>query len=530
MTTCKKLYGAPGTGKTHMCTEIIKENLKNGIPETDILYTTYRREAASDAVIKIAKETGIKQDKLKRVVNTTHGICLSLLLKNGLVKTDVNPKFVFEEAVDIPKFNKKYGYSIKSSGTGADAVSSGNTDPFLHLYSVMRSTRTPINQVYKLGIPLLYPLSDFKQIVSDLEEWKSENGKLEFADMIDIVIKEGICPDCTVQIYDEYQDATSQMYTVSKMWADNADYVVLAGDHLQTLYPYLGANPKYFLEWDGELEVIPKSRRLTAGTWKLASSIIINNTQYKVPEIQTRAEKGNIRQMNAANLDHYFANNIPKTDTFHLVRANYMGGQIAEKLACAGIPFSGISYYSWTAAERNLFNAVQAIRTFRPLKKPEFCAIVDRYPTRYTGAPSSSSAKEEYKSKIESGERTPTMSTFSQTLIESIKSKKPLELSNIKNKLTMQKITGAMGRGWQAITKTDIDRVKILTIHGSKGMQATTNFLHTGITGAINRSMMTQSGKENEAFVWYVGVTRTIDNLIFVNYNTNSYTVEGVCA
>src|SRR5674476_847803 len=110
MTTCKKLYGAPGTGKTHMCTEIIKENLKNGIPETDILYTTYRREAANDAVIKIANETGIKQDKLKRVVNTTHGICLSLLLKNGLVKTDVNPKFVFEEAVDIPKFNKKYGY------------------------------------------------------------------------------------------------------------------------------------------------------------------------------------------------------------------------------------------------------------------------------------------------------------------------------------------------------------------------------------------------------------------------------------
>ena len=164
------------------------------------------------------------------------------------------------------------------------------------------------------------------------------------------------------------------------------------------------------------------------------------------------------------------------------------------------------------------------------MKKPEFCAIVDRYPTRYTGAPSSSSAKEEYKSKIESGERTPTMSTFSQTLIESIKSKNPLELSNIKNKLTIQKITGAMGRGWQAITKTDIDRVKILTIHGSKGMQATTNFLHTGITGAINRSMMTQSGKENEAFVWYVGVTRTIDNLIFVNYNTNSYTIEGVCA
>jgi superfamily I DNA/RNA helicase len=232
--------------------------------------------------------------------------------------------------------------------------------------------------------------------------------------------------------------------------------------------------------------------------------------------------------MNAANLEYHFSQNIPKTDTFHLVRANYMGGNIATNLACAGIPFSGLKQYRWTPTERNLFNAIQAIRTFRPLKKTEFCAIVDRYPTRHTGAPNSSSAKEEYKSQIESGERTPTMSTFSQTLIESIKNKNPLELSNIKNKLTIQKITGAMERGWKTIAKEDVDRVKILTIHGSKGMQATTNFLHLGITTAVNKSMLTKTGKENEAYVWYVGVTRTFDNLVIVNYNNTSYPIEGV--
>jgi DNA helicase-2/ATP-dependent DNA helicase PcrA len=259
-----KIHGAPGTGKTFRCSQILKEGLQSGISESEMLYTTYRREAANDAITKIATETGIKPEKLRRVVNTTHGICLSLLLKNGFVKNSVNQSFVFNETVDIPKFNSKYGYNLKSTAHGIDSVTNGTIDSFLNTYSIMRSTGTPINEVYKIGLPLQYAIDDFKQIVNDLEEWKSENGKLEYADMIDIVIKEELLPDSKIQIYDEAQDMTTQMHTVSKMWADNAESVVLAGDHLQTLYPYQGANPKYFVEWDGELEVIPESRRLRA--------------------------------------------------------------------------------------------------------------------------------------------------------------------------------------------------------------------------------------------------------------------------
>jgi len=49
------------------------------------------------------------------------------------------------------------------------------------------------------------------------------------------------------------------------------------------------------------------------------------------------------------------------------------------------------------------------------------------------------------------------------------------------------------------------------------------------IPNAVTKSLMTKQGRENEAYVWYVGVTRTFNNLVFVNYNTPSYHIQGVC-
>jgi hypothetical protein len=532
MHTCNTdiIIGAPGTGKTYKCSQILREYLKNGTSENEILYTTFRREATTEALIKISADTGIKISKLRRVVNTTHGICLSLLYNNGLIKNNPGENNVFDERTDILKFNKEYGYNIKPGGATQDAISSGTSDPFLQTYSLMRSTMTPLNDVYKLGIPIQYTVNDFKRICRDLDQWKSSHNKIEFADMIDIVIKEGLIPDSKIQIFDEAQDMTPQMYQVSRMWAEEAKSVILAGDHLQTLYTYNGASPEYLIGWGGQIDILPESRRLTGETWEIASSIIENNTPYSVPEIKTRTEKGRILQINNANLDQFLSCNPHTSDTFHLVRTNYIGGHVAEKLACAGIPYSGIKQYSWTPSERALFNAIRAIQTFRQLKKPEYCSILDRYPARLTGAPGTLTELEGLKARIEKGEYIPTMKNCDPILIESIKTDNPLRLSTVTNKLTRMKIEGALRRGLPEVTREDIERVKVLTMHGAKGMQANTNFVHTGITGTVNRAMTTKKGKENEAYVWYVGVTRTMNNLIFVTYNGNQYPIPGVCA
>ena len=166
-------------------------------------------------------------------------------------------------------------------------------------------------------------------------------------------------------------------------------------------------------------------------------------------------------------------------------------------LARAGIPYSGMSPYSWTPEERNLYNAIKAIQNFKPVSPAEFCAILDYYPAILTGAPKTPEDLTEFRKGIMNGQKPPALSHFEQPLIEILKSNEPLRYSKITNKLTGLKIKGAHARGILKIEENDLQKTQLLTIHGAKGLEADTVFLHNGITRAIQLSMYTPKGIEN---------------------------------
>lgn len=527
-----KIHGAPGTGKTYRTIQILKEAINSGIPDNDIMYTTYRKEAAADAITQISAETGLPGGKLRKTVKTIHGMCLSLILQNGLIETDSKINPIFDEFFDIPKFNKEYGYNIKTYRSAQEAVFSGNMDPHLSAYTLMRSTRTPLNKVYSIPMTGGLTLADFKRFVKDLEEWKEKYNKIGYDDMIDLNIKKGLCPDCSVQIYDEAQDMTTQLHDVARMWSKEADTVILAEDPLQTLYPFWGADPAYLMNWEGETEVLPVSRRLPGKVWSIASDLIADRTPYETPEIQTRPDPGIVGQINRARLEQWISRtpNSHNSNVFHLVRTTYAGLGVAKMLARLGIPYSGMRPYSWTPGERNLYNAITAIQKFKPISPAEFCAILDYYPAVLTGAPRKLEELAAFRKEIMSGQKVPTLSYFEQSLIEILKSSEPLRYSKITNKLTGLKIKGAQARRIPKIEESNLKKIQLLTIHGAKGLEANTVFLHNGITRAIQLSMHTPKGIENEAYVWYVGITRARERLFFVTYNRDGYPIPGVCA
>ena len=109
-----------------------------------------------------------------------------------------------------------------------------------------------------------------------------------------------------------------------------------------------------------------------------------------------------------------------------------------------------------------------------------------------------------------------------------MESKNPFANSELKG-LSLRKLQGALSANVPVITPWICEQVKLLTIHGAKGLEADTNFLHNGITPLVSRSMNTEKGRENEAYIWYVGVTRAKSNLIVVKYG-KSYPIPRVCA
>jgi superfamily I DNA/RNA helicase len=239
-----------------------------------------------------------------------------------------------------------------------------------------------------------------------------------------------------------------------------------------------------------------------------------------------------VRQINRERLEPWISRNphSHNSSVFHLVRTTYAGLGVAQMLARLGIPYSGMSSYSWTPEERNLYNAIKAIQSFKQISPAEFCAIVDYYPATLTGAPRNPGELMELKKGIMSGQIPPTLSYFKQSLIENLKSNEPLRYSKNTNKLTEMKIKGALNRGIQKISENDLQKTQLLTIHGAKGLEANTVFLYNGITRAIQLSMHTPKGIENEAYIWYVGITRARDRLFFVTYNRDGYSIPGVCA
>ena len=77
MATITKYDGAPGTGKTWKLTNDFKDALSAGVPPENILFTQFRKEAASDAKQIVSAASGIPENRLPNV-RTFHGEFLCL--------------------------------------------------------------------------------------------------------------------------------------------------------------------------------------------------------------------------------------------------------------------------------------------------------------------------------------------------------------------------------------------------------------------------------------------------------------------
>lgn len=529
MTT--KFFGAPGTGKTTKTISEFKKALREYNPN-NIMYNTYRRNAAEDAKARISKEACVPIKELKSV-KTTHGICLSLLNHYGYIDSGYDKKkSPIMNKSDYAQFNKECGYKINPDKVTVDDLFTSKNDPHLSFYGLMKSTRTPLHEMYaNLMNDGRLTQPDAARFVKDFESWKAENHKIDFSDMVDIVLRYNMCPECPVQIYDEAQDMTTQLFDVAQMWSKEADQVFLAGDPLQTLYPFWGADPAHFMDWSGEMEVLPVSQRLSQNIWKIAGDIIDLRTPYHIPEIETRRNSGHISKIENEQL-YGFLKSIPRnkdSTVFHLVRTSYTGYHVAKTLASLGIVFGGIPEYAWKYSEMRLCNAIKAIRSGSNLSNDELIAIVEYYKIENPINGWSGKKLDAIKDAIRDGKVSLQAKSIKQQIINTIMSKTPFSGCALRG-FNLYKMQNALENQMPKLTSNDIQKTQILTIHGAKGMEADTVFLHNEITPSINRAMLTPKGVENEAYVWYVGVTRTRKNLFVVKYTGNSYPIPGVCA
>lgn len=113
--------------------------------------------------------------------------------------------------------------------------------------------------------------------------------------------------------------------------------------------------------------------------------------------------------------------------------------------------------------------------------------------------------------------------TPSDEITDILQSDDPTYKMSKTSKIFKAKINGIKNRK-ELIDFSEAEKCRVMTIHGSKGLEALAVFLHTAITPKIQKAIVIP-GKESqaEARVWYVGVTRAMEQLYLVQDEGKNY-------
>jgi len=524
-----KILGAPGTGKTSALSKACVNYVKKDFNPEEILFVQFRRDTATSTKNLLALVTGKPVSSFKHV-RTFHSECTSLLFKHGLIKQDEAKDYRMNKD-DFAEFNKKYGYHVSPDKQFISDSFTVREDPLLGFYSWQKNNLKDISAPIEYTGCSGYAKNDLRTFYESYDEFKQEKGKIDFADVLNLVLREQLVPDCPIQMYDEAQDMTPAMYALSSMWSKEAEDVYYAGDPFQTIYPFYGADPVHFALQAGKLEVLPESHRLPRNIWNIACDLITGRTPYKPPIIKTQDKDGKIIRVPSAGLKDFLGNHFyPRlgkdSSVLHLARTNNQCAKTSKVLSELGILFSGVC--GWTSPEMNLYNAIIKVRNGEILTPRNYASLV-----QYTAKSNILYGKEDTKENIikniidEKIRFSPIM--FEPSFWNSLKSSNPCSKLTLRGYFTKEKIEGALKLSIPQIKPNQI-KVRVLTIHGAKGLEAQNVILDAFSPVPVRKAQLTAKGREEESYVWYVALTRTKKNLFVITDPNHNYPIPGVCS
>lgn len=477
----EKVHGCPGTGKT---TTLLKrlEALQCCYRPEDITVTTFRRTTAAELMV----------DFEGTQAGTLHSLCRKLLDGPGVMSDK-----------DNVKFGVTHGYNIKKRQLNEDQL---NGDP-IDCYSWLRNTFTPLEDAY------LYPgydnvsHLDLERFITEYEAYKQEVDKADFTDLLTMVLDERVTLNTPVLMVDEYQDLTPLQDAVIKWFSQESENTIIAGDPGQAIYGVFGGSPELFQTWKADTNtVLHESHRLYTPIWDLARETLAIERQETPDIVTTEAPYNPIQEMSFN--DPYPVH--PGTE-LHLVRCNYQAPAISMHIAESGRPFSGLG--GWSGNEVKLFNVIIKMRSGNPLTRSDMYTLLRYYPEHVQAT-----AEELKRYRVT---ETPPVT---KALYGIMRTPNPVAFIKDSGKLFNMKIMQAMKIRNTPVTHDDLKAVRVLTIHGAKGAEADTVYLHTGITPKIKKAIAIPGpDSEAEARVWYVGITRAKHRLYLVKDKGKNY-------
>ena len=470
-----KVIGPPGTGKTKTLLDEVDKYIAKGVPLNRIGYFAFTRNAANEARDRFLKKNKDLTEKDTLYFKTLHSLAFHNL---GLNQDNVMNELHYKAIGETCGIQINYASYESNSWNG---IFSSNSE-YLNLINLARVRRIDTLNQFDLNEHLSkVERNKLDAIDKEINSYKKTYGLIDFTDMLDKFLKNGtVKGKLDVIFVDEAQDLSKiQWDMLEKIEKENEADVWIAGDDDQAIFGWAGADVMSFIEWKATEVPLQQSKRVPSEIQKAALSIVGRIEEYRLDKkYYPKKEKGQITEViKIADID------MSKGSWLILARTNSLLKEIPKMLKQKGLFFKTSD--GKNSIGKNLYEDI------------------------------------EYWNKMKKNEKIPEI--IEQRILERIKDKKPnleLEWHEAFNNEASDKIDylRVLLANKERIDGTP--RITISTIHSAKGGEATNVVLFLNeTTNTIKAASKSRAKRDEEYRVWYVAVTRSMQNLFLIKNN-----------
>jgi len=525
MAEITKIYGIPGSGKTTWLVNKIAEYNFSGTPIWQISYVTFSKSAAVDALERIGTECGVENEDLKHLYfGTVHSICYRLL-GGGLKLAQHEDRAKYLEGQGL-KYPDKFHNSTDLPDIALPTETNDITDEekIFSIINLCNHRCIPLKNWRSLGIVLEHiPPSFVEELCKGWLGYKNQKGLVDFDDMLLDTIELGLAPPVDILFVDEFQDFTPLLYRVFKSWSKKIYKIYVAGDDDQTIYSFAGASPNHLLKLKGNTIILDKSYRVPKNILQPAQRVIetVRNRQKK--RFKTHIEGGEFLYLQKPTFEEILKNIDTEKINFILGRTNRIAGKFCWKyLVPNGVPFIPLNFSKpnrqsfipdiWLSIGTDIRDAHVRYFNGHPLTQEDIKQLKKTYP---------GFKRNKQRRLIDSNNRE---GLASQPCLES-----PYLLKALGSTALRDAFRANVNSIFQSVKPPYI---RIGTLHCSKGLQANNVFVFNNHSRPIEQALVYKGRSviDAEKRLYFVGMTRAMEKLVFVNdfFNTYSFDLGGV--
>ena len=477
----RKIYGPPGTGKTTKLITYAKTFYKLGTPLDKIGYFAFTTKAANEAINRMLDAYPQLQRKDLKHFRTLHSLAFNRL---GMKKSEVVQDEHYED------IGRKLGIEVTIYSNGQESTGFVDSDSeYFNLINAARIKEITIQEEYNTGMYSYELEKNLLHILeAELDNYKTSFKLRDFTDMIAQFNVSELCPKYDIVFIDEAQDLSPVQWKMVDIIRQNSKYLIIAGDDDQAIYGWAGADVKKFQDIPSKKDIIlPQSHRVPKQVQNIANKILsrIPDERRIKKDWKARDKEGFINYITSIEDAPLY-----QGDWLILARTNDRLEKLKPILRDMGIYFQFKGRKSFKASLfRSVLNYTRWQNKGSLLSLSEVRDVLDCVP---------------YPKELKE-ERLYDLKEFGFSLTQrwfDVFTVDPEQCLYIREMLRHEE------------DLSNDARVKLSTIHSAKGGEATNVLLILDNTKTIREAAEKSLAKEDEENrVWYVGVTRTSQNL-----------------